>query len=104
MTKTTLTRVNIVDALVREAGLPRQQATDFLTSTLEMVILALVEEDLVKISSFGSFNVRKKAKRIGRNPRTKKEAIITSRRVLSFKPSQHVKAKLQRQGAHSSHQ
>ncbi len=93
---TTLTRADIVDILVREGGLPRQQATDFLEGTLEAMIVALTEEELLKISSFGSFNVRKKAKRIGRNPKTKKEAEITPRRVLSFKPSQYLKEKIQR--------
>lgn len=93
---TTLTRADIVDSLAREVDLPRQQATDFLEATLETMIIALTEEELVKLSSFGSFNVRKKAKRIGRNPKTKKEALITPRRVLSFKSSQYLKEKIQR--------
>ncbi len=96
---TTLTRADIVDNLVREVDLPRQQAIDFLEATLETMIVALTEEELVKISSFGSFNVRKKAKRVGRNPKTKKEAMITPRRVLSFKSSQYLKEKIQRRKA-----
>lgn len=93
---TTLTRVNLVDSLVREVGLSRQQANDFLEFTLEMMTQALVDEGLVKISSFGSFSSREKAKRIGRNPKTKKEAVITPRRVLSFKPSQYLREKIQK--------
>jgi integration host factor subunit alpha len=96
---TTLTRADIVDSLVREVGLSRQQAIDFLEANLETMIVALTEEELVKISSFGSFNVRQKAKRIGRNPKTKKEAMITPRRVLSFKSSQYLKEKIQRRKA-----
>lgn len=96
---TTLTRADIVDNLVREVDLSRQQAIDFLEANLETMIVALTEEELVKISSFGSFNVRQKAKRIGRNPKTKKEAMITPRRVLSFKSSQYLKEKIQRRKA-----
>ena len=87
---TTLTRADIVDTLVRETNLSRPQATGFLELTLETVILSLTEHSLVKISSFGSFNVRQKTKRVGRNPKTGKEAVITPRRVLSFKPSLHI--------------
>lgn len=96
MTTTTLTRATLVDALVRELGLPRHRATGFLEASLETVIVSLMEGENVKISSFGSFNIRQKAKRIGRNPKTKKEAVITPRRVLSFKPSQYLKEKIQR--------
>jgi len=96
---TTLTRADIVDSLVREVDLSRQQAIDFLEANLETMIVALTEEELVKISSFGSFNVRQKAKRVGRNPKTKKEAMITPRRVLSFKSSQYLKEKIQRRKA-----
>jgi len=92
-----LTRANLVDSLVQEANLSRQQATDFLEVTLETIIQALIKEKGVKISSFGSFNVRHKSKRIGRNPRTKKEAVITPRRVLSFKPSQYLRERIQKE-------
>ena len=99
MTMTTLTRADIVDTLVREANLPRLQATDFLEATLETMMMSLTEHSLVKISSFGSFNVRQKTKRVGRNPKTGKEAVITPRRVLSFKPSQYLREKVQRRKA-----
>jgi integration host factor subunit alpha len=99
MTTTTLTRADIIDCLVREVDLPRQQATDFLEATLTTMIVSLTDEGLIKISSFGSFNVIKKTKRIGRNPKTGKEAVITPRRVLSFKPSQYLREKVQRRKA-----
>lgn len=94
---TTLTRADIVDNLVQEGRLPRQQAVDFLEATLEVMIQALINENFIKISSFGSFNVRHKAKRVGRNPKTKKEAVITPRHVLSFKPSKYLREKTQKQ-------
>jgi integration host factor subunit alpha len=99
MSTTTLTRADIIDSLVREAHLPRHQATDFLESTLKVMMVSLTETGLVKISSFGSFNVHQKSKRIGRNPKTGKEAVITPRRVLSFKPSQYLREKVQRRKA-----
>lgn len=99
MTTVTLTRVDIVDSLVREVSLPRSQAIDFLETTLEEIVSSLSNHGVIKISSFGSFNVRKKAKRIGRNPKTGEEAVITPRQVLSFKPSQYLREKVQRHKA-----
>ena len=97
MKPTTLTRSNIVDSLVREVNLPRHQAIDFLEASIETISCALVDEGLVKLSSFGSFNVRHKSKRLGRNPKTGKEAIIAPRRVISFTPSQYLRDKVQHQ-------
>lgn len=99
MTNTTLTRADIVDSLVREVTLPRHQATDFLEASIEIMSGALAEEGLIKLSSFGSFNVRQKAKRIGRNPKTGKEAVITPRKVISFTPSHYLREKVQRRKA-----
>ena len=96
---TTLTRADIIDSLVHDAELPRQQATDFLEATLDNVMAALIETGVVKLSSFGSFNVRKKSQRVGRNPKTGTEAVITPRRVLSFKPSQYLRVKVQKRKA-----
>lgn len=99
MTQTTLTRVEIVDSLVREVNFPRHQAIDFLEAAIEIMSHALVEEGIIKLSSFGSFNVRQKSKRIGRNPKTGKEAVITPRSVISFTPSYYLKDKVQRRKA-----
>jgi integration host factor subunit alpha len=95
----TITRADIVDSMVREVDFPRHQANDFLEATLETVLTALSDNGLVKISSFGSFNIRKKASRVGRNPKTGKEAVITPRKVLAFKPSQYLKEKVQKHKA-----
>lgn len=99
MTTTTLTRADIIDGLVQETGFSRLEASDFLEATLEITMSSLTDQGLVKISSFGSFNVRQKSKRVGRNPKTGKEAVITPRRVLSFKPSQYLREKVQRRKA-----
>lgn len=99
MTTTALTRADIIDSLIREVDLPRHLASDFLEATLEDIIVALTKKGTVKLSSFGSFNVHQKAKRVGRNPKTGKEAIITPRRILSFKPSQYLREKVQRRKA-----
>lgn len=96
MKQTTLTRADIVDSLVRETTLSRQHATDFLEASIEAISNALVKEGLIKLSSFGSFNVRHKSKRIGRNPKTGKEAVITPRSVISFTPSHYLRDKVQR--------
>ena len=96
MTQTTLTRADIIDSLVREVNLPRHQATDILEASIEIISLALANEGFIKLSSFGSFNVRHKSKRVGRNPKTGKEAIITPRSVISFTPSYYLRDKVQR--------
>ena len=99
MKQTTLTRADIVDSLVREVNLPRHQATDLLEASIEIMSGALVTEGLIKLSSFGSFNVRHKSKRVGRNPKTGKEAVITPRSVISFTPSYYLRDKVQRRKA-----
>ena len=91
---TTLTRADIIDSLIKELDFSRHQATLFLEATLETVMVSLGDNGVVKISSFGSFNIRQKSKRVGRNPKTGKEAVITPRRVLSFKPSQYLREKV----------
>jgi len=99
MTQATLTRADIVDSLVREVNLTRYQATDLLEASIEIISHALEDEGLVKLSSFGSFSVRQKSKRIGRNPKTGKEAVITPRSVISFTPSYYLREKVQRRKA-----
>ena len=92
---TTLTRANIIEVISREIKLPRQQTIHFLEVAIETIINSIAEEEELKIASFGSFKVRKKTKRIGRNPKTGKEAVITPRRVLSFSPSLYLRKRVQ---------
>lgn len=90
----TLTRVELTDAIVRQVGLTRQSSSDLLDRILEMISESLEEDGVVKLSRFGNFNVRTKAAREGRNPKTGIEATISARRVVTFKPSPMLKDKV----------
>ncbi len=83
----TITRVDLVETLYQEVGLSRHECSELIEQILEEMSLTLIEGNAVKISLFGSFLVRRKKERIGRNPRTGELAKITPRRVLSFRPS-----------------
>ena len=87
MSDKTLTRMDLSEAVFREVGLSRNESSDLVERVLELVSDALVSGEQVKISSFGTFSVRDKTARIGRNPKTGEEVPITPRRVLTFRPS-----------------
>ena len=87
MAERTLTRAEIVEHLVQKVGLSRQDSSNFLERVLELVCSELERDADVKFARFGNFVVRRKRARVGRNPKTGKEAPITARRVVSFKPS-----------------
>lgn len=90
----TVTRVDLAEAVYRRIGLSRKESAALVQSVLEEIATALVEGESVKLSSFGRFLVRAKSERIGRNPKTGVEAAITPRRVMVFKPSNVLKARL----------
>ena len=91
MSDTTLTRMDIANAIVREVGLSRQDSAGFVDMILDKMADALVAGESVKLSSFGAFHVRDKNERIGRNPKTGQEVPISARRVVVFKASQVLK-------------
>ena len=91
MTGKTLTRADLSEAVHRQIGLSRSESADLVKSVLDMMSDTLVEGHSVKLSSFGTFMVRSKNGRIGRNPKTGEEVPITPRRVLVFRPSQVMK-------------
>ncbi len=91
MSDTTLTRMDIANAIVREVGLSRQDSAGFVDTILDKMADALVAGESVKLSSFGAFHVRDKNERIGRNPKTGQEVPISARRVVVFKASQVLK-------------
>ena len=93
MTGKTVTRAQLSEAVYQEVGLSRNESADLVESVLGEMSDALVRDEMVKISSFGSFFVRQKGQRIGRNPKTGEEVPILPRRVLVFRPS-HVLKKL----------
>jgi integration host factor subunit alpha len=94
MTDKTITRAQLSEAVYQEVGLSRNESADLLEAVLDEISGALAKGDAVKISSFGSFSVRSKGQRIGRNPKTGEEVPITPRRVLVFRPSQLLKKKI----------
>ena len=87
MANKTLTRADLSEAVYNEIGLSRVESSEIVEAVLDEVSTALVAGEEVKLSSFGTFSVRQKSGRIGRNPKTGEEVPITPRRVLSFRAS-----------------
>jgi integration host factor subunit alpha len=87
MSGQTITRADLGEAVYQQVGLSRNESTALVESVLDEISGALAEGDSVKISSFGSFAVRQKGQRIGRNPKTGEEVPILPRRVLVFRAS-----------------
>ena len=94
MTGKTLTRADLANMIVNTVGLSRSESADIVETVLSEVSDALVAGSSVKLSSFGSFTLRNKRARMGRNPKTGEEVLITPRRVLSFRPSHVMKDKI----------
>ena len=94
MSENTLTRAQLSEAVYKEVGLSRNESADLVESVLKEIGDTLVKGQSVKISSFGSFYVRDKRERIGRNPKTGVEVPITPRRVLVFRPSDSLRNKV----------
>lgn len=87
----TVTRADLAEAVYEEVGLSRNESSDLVESVLDEVSKALISGDNVKISSFGSFTIREKGERIGRNPKTGVEVPISPRKVLVFRASHVLK-------------
>ena len=90
----TLTRAQLAEAIYAEVGLSRNESAALLEAVLLRMSAALGQGQSVKISAFGTFAVRQKSQRIGRNPKTGVEVPITPRKVLSFRASQMLKARI----------
>ncbi len=90
----TLTRADLADAIVKKIGLPRNESAELVELVLGEISKSLESGEQVKLSSFGSFGVREKKQRIGRNPKTGEEVPITPRRVLVFRPSAIMKNRI----------
>jgi integration host factor subunit alpha len=87
----TVTRAQLSEAVYQEVGLSRNESAELVETVLNEISDALSRGEMVKISSFGSFAVRKKGKRVGRNPKTGEEVPISPRRVLVFRASHVLK-------------
>ena len=94
MTGKTVTRAQLTEAVYQEVGLSRNESADLVESVLGQISDALADGETVKISSFGSFFVRRKGRRIGRNPKTGEEVPILPRSVLIFRPSHVLKNRI----------
>ncbi len=90
----TVTRADLAEAVYRRVGLSRAESAELVQSFLEEICAAAERGETVKLSSFGSFVVRSKSQRIGRNPKTGVEVPILPRRVMVFKPSNVLKARI----------
>jgi integration host factor subunit alpha len=90
----TLTRADLAEAVFQKVGLPRNESAELVESVIREVISCLERGDNVKLSSFGSFSVRDKRERVGRNPKTGEVVPITPRRVLVFRASNIMKQQI----------
>ncbi|MGH7043007.1 MAG: integration host factor subunit alpha [Acetobacteraceae bacterium] len=90
----TVTRAQLAETIYAEVGLSRNESTALLETVLERIADHLEAGESVKISGFGTFSVRQKGRRIGRNPKTGDEVPILPRRVLVFRPSHAMRARV----------
>jgi integration host factor subunit alpha len=94
MSNRTITRADLAEAIYNQLGLSRNESATLVEQVLEEMTTALTNGRTVKISSFGSFGLRQKGERIGRNPKTGVEVPITPRKVLVFKASHVLKDRM----------
>jgi integration host factor subunit alpha len=94
MPQKTVTRADLAEAVYETVGLSRTESAELVERVLDLIGEALIKGEHVKLSSFGSFQVRSKNQRIGRNPKTGEEVPILPRQVLVFKPSNVLKTKI----------
>ncbi|MGE0844837.1 MAG: integration host factor subunit alpha [Flavobacteriaceae bacterium] len=94
MSGKTITRAELYEAVYQKVGLSRSESSELVESVLSEMCNALERGESVKLSSFGSFLVREKGRRVGRNPKTGEEVPIEPRRVLVFKPSAVLKSRV----------
>jgi len=97
----TVTRTQLSEAVYQEVGLSRNESAELVESILSEICDSLVQGETVKVSSFGSFSVRQKSGRIGRNPKTGEQVPISPRRVLVFRPSHVLKEQVNKNLARS---
>src|SRR6478736_6835692 len=90
----TVTRADLCEAVYQKVGLSRTESADLVELVLDEISACIVRGEAVKLSSFGSFVVRQKGQRVGRNPKTGEEVPIAPRRVMVFKPSNVLKQRI----------
>jgi len=90
-----LTKADIADRLFNEVGLNKREAKEFVDAYFEIIREALESGENVKLSGFGNFQLREKNQRPGRNPKTGEEIPISARRVVTFRPGQKLRARVE---------
>ncbi len=90
-----LTKADMADRLFDEVGLNKREAKEFVDAYFEMIREALENGENVKLSGFGNFQLREKSQRPGRNPKTGEEIPISARRVVTFRPGQKLRARVE---------
>jgi integration host factor subunit alpha len=90
----TVTRADLCEAVYQKVGLSRTESADLVELVLDEISACVIRGESVKLSSFGSFIVRSKGERVGRNPKTGQEVPISPRRVMVFKPSNVLKQRI----------
>ena len=99
MQNKTLTRIDLSEIFTRQFVVPQNKAVFLIEAILDEIFINLNHERMLKISCFGTFIIHQKKQRIGRNPKTGEEAVITARKSLSFRPSQLLRDKINRRMA-----
>ncbi len=88
--KKNISRDDIANSIHKEFGFSRKECLEIVNDLVEIIILGLEKNGLVKIHNFGTFKLKKKSSRIGRNPKTKEDVIISDRYVITFKASKKI--------------
>jgi len=94
MLKKNLTRKDLTNKIYQNIGFSKNFSSTIVHNFFDIIISMIIKSNKVKISEFGTFKVLNKNERIGRNPKTKVETIISSRKIVNFKPSKKIKNKL----------
>ena len=97
MANDSITRVHLTEAVHNEIGLSRYESSKFVEQVLELISSAIMRNEQVKISKFGTFSTRNKVARVGRNPKTGIEAEISERRVVTFRASNNMKQSINKE-------
>lgn len=90
----TTTKADLVDAIAAEVDIPRKQADEAVRVTLESIVEALKQDEKVELRGFGSFRIRHRGSRVGRNPKTGEKVSVPAKRIPHFKPGKDLREQL----------
>jgi len=93
----TMTKADLVDIVAETADVPRKQADEVVQVVLESIITALREDEKVELRGFGSFRIRHRGERVGRNPKTGERVNVPPKKIPYFKPGKHLREELLQQ-------